>query len=68
VLLVDMADCSRASAGRRRWSAVAGQPPPRQGVSGYSSEAMAADAIALMDALGWPRAHLVGMSLGGACP
>lgn len=52
--------------GRRRWSAVAGQPPPRQGAGGYSSEAMAADAVALMDALGWTRAHLVGMSLGGA--
>ena len=53
---------------RRRWSTVAGKPPPRQGASGYSSEAMAADAVALMDALGWRRAHLVGMSLGGAAP
>ena len=31
----------------------------------YSSEDMADDAIAVLDALGWPRAHIFGASLGG---
>jgi len=31
----------------------------------YSTEAMAEDTIALMDHLGWRRAHIVGFSLGG---
>ncbi|SDI43493.1 Pimeloyl-ACP methyl ester carboxylesterase [Sinosporangium album] len=32
----------------------------------YTAEDMADDAIAVMDALGWPSAHLFGHSLGGA--
>lgn len=32
----------------------------------YTAEDMADDAIAVMDALGWPSAHLLGTSLGGA--
>ncbi|HUN33983.1 MAG TPA: alpha/beta hydrolase [Trebonia sp.] len=31
----------------------------------YSSEDMTDDAIAVLDALGWPRAHIFGASLGG---
>jgi pimeloyl-ACP methyl ester carboxylesterase len=31
----------------------------------YTSEAMTDDAVAVLDALGWPRAHLFGHSLGG---
>jgi len=37
----------------------------RQG-SPYTAEDMADDAVAVMDALGWDRAHLFGHSLGGA--
>ncbi|HMO08408.1 MAG TPA: alpha/beta hydrolase [Paracoccaceae bacterium] len=32
---------------------------------GYAAEDMASDVLAVMDAQGWDRAHLVGMSLGG---
>ncbi|MEU8893873.1 alpha/beta hydrolase [Streptomyces sp. NPDC048442] len=32
----------------------------------YTAEDMADDAAAVMDALGWPSAHLLGVSLGGA--
>ena len=32
----------------------------------YSSDGLAADALALLEHLGWERTHLVGMSLGGA--
>ncbi len=32
----------------------------------YSTGALAADALALLEHLGWERTHLVGMSLGGA--
>lgn len=32
----------------------------------YTAEDMADDALAVMDALGWPSAHLLGVSLGGA--
>lgn len=32
----------------------------------YTAEDMADDAVAVMDALGWPSAHLMGVSLGGA--
>jgi pimeloyl-ACP methyl ester carboxylesterase len=31
----------------------------------YTSEDMTDDAIAVLDALGWQRAHLFGASLGG---
>lgn len=34
--------------------------------SPYTAEDMADDAVAVMDALGWERAHLFGHSLGGA--
>ena len=33
--------------------------------SPYTAEDMADDAVAVLDALGWPRAHLFGASLGG---
>ncbi len=33
--------------------------------NGYSAEDMTDDAIAVLDALGWPRAHVFGASLGG---
>jgi len=32
----------------------------------YSTDGLAADALALLEHLGWERTHLVGMSLGGA--
>ena len=32
----------------------------------YSTGALAADALALLEHLGWERTHLIGMSLGGA--
>jgi pimeloyl-ACP methyl ester carboxylesterase len=36
------------------------------GAPSYSFEDMAGDAIAVLDAFGLPRAHVVGMSMGGA--
>jgi pimeloyl-ACP methyl ester carboxylesterase len=33
--------------------------------SSYSAEDMTDDAVAVLDALGWPRAHVFGASLGG---
>lgn len=37
-----------------------------RGAPAYTAEDVADDAVAVMDALGWPSAHLVGVSLGGA--
>ncbi len=37
----------------------------RPGRSPYRLEDMAGDAVAVMDTLGWPSAHVVGVSLGG---
>lgn len=31
----------------------------------YSMDTLAADALGLMDRMGWPRAHIVGLSMGG---
>lgn len=55
-----------AHAGRPDWPAVfaalaAGDPPP----IAYTLDDMAADAMALLDALSIGRAHLVGVSMGG---
>ncbi|WP_123603283.1 alpha/beta fold hydrolase [Micromonospora sp. Llam0] len=36
----------------------------RPGAATYRIEDMAGDALAVLDALGWPRAHVVGISLG----
>lgn len=36
-----------------------------QAYGAYRTHLMAADALALMDHLGWRRAHILGMSLGG---
>jgi pimeloyl-ACP methyl ester carboxylesterase len=35
------------------------------GAAAYTMEDMTDDAVAVMDALGWPDAHLVGQSMGG---
>src|SRR6185437_15905235 len=37
----------------------------RPSAAPYRLDDMAEDAVAVMDALGWPTAHLVGASLGG---
>ncbi|WP_406069068.1 alpha/beta fold hydrolase [Micromonospora sp. NBC_01638] len=37
----------------------------RPGAAAYRLPDMAGDAVAVLDALGWPRAHVVGISLGG---
>ncbi|SCG65010.1 alpha/beta fold hydrolase [Micromonospora rifamycinica] len=37
----------------------------RPGRAAYRLPDMAGDAVAVLDALGWPRAHVVGISLGG---
>eukprot|EP00208_Stichococcus_sp_RCC1054_P002049 CAMPEP_0206145020 /NCGR_PEP_ID=MMETSP1473-20131121/26142_1 /ASSEMBLY_ACC=CAM_ASM_001109 /TAXON_ID=1461547 /ORGANISM="Stichococcus sp, Strain RCC1054" /LENGTH=636 /DNA_ID=CAMNT_0053541071 /DNA_START=476 /DNA_END=2386 /DNA_ORIENTATION=- len=47
---------------RRLWPASGSAPVGRQ--QGGTTEAMAEAALGLMDALGWPHAHLTGMSLG----
>jgi pimeloyl-ACP methyl ester carboxylesterase len=36
----------------------------RPGAAAYRLENMAGDAVAVLDALGWPKAHVVGISLG----
>jgi pimeloyl-ACP methyl ester carboxylesterase len=51
VVRFDNRDAGRSSNCRER--------PP------YTLADMAADAVAVLDALGWPTAHLVGISLGG---
>ncbi len=48
---------------RRLWPAVGSAPVLRR--QGGTTEAMADAALGLMDALGWPHAHITGMSLGG---
>ena len=35
-------------------------------LSEYSTTAMCGDTLELLDTLGWRRAHVVGMSMGGA--
>ena len=41
------------------WQALLGQGKPP-----YTSDAFVADALAVMDALGWPSAHVAGSSIG----
>jgi pimeloyl-ACP methyl ester carboxylesterase len=41
------------------------KPLIRPGAAPYRLEDMAGDAAAVLDALGWDRAHIVGISLGG---
>ena len=36
-----------------------------RGAAAYTAEDMTDDAVAVMDALGWPDAHLFGLSMGG---
>jgi pimeloyl-ACP methyl ester carboxylesterase len=40
-------------------------PPRRRGPAPYTLSDMARDAIAVLDDVGWPAAHVVGASLGG---
>src|SRR3954447_29036 len=40
-------------------------PPRRRGPAPYTLSDMAGDAVAALDAVGWPAAHVVGASLGG---
>jgi pimeloyl-ACP methyl ester carboxylesterase len=40
-------------------------PPRRRGRPPYTLSDMAGDALAVLDDLGWPAAHVVGASLGG---
>jgi pimeloyl-ACP methyl ester carboxylesterase len=40
-------------------------PPRRRGAAPYSLSDMAEDAVAVLDAAGWPAAHVVGASMGG---
>src|SRR5215475_5288680 len=51
-----------------RFSAASGSPITavlRSHSAAYSAEDMTDDAVAVLDALGWPSAHVVGASLGG---
>ncbi|HTQ88750.1 MAG TPA: alpha/beta fold hydrolase, partial [Streptosporangiaceae bacterium] len=45
--------------------AAARQRPAATAAAPYRLEDMAGDAVAVLDALGWDRAHIVGASLGG---
>jgi pimeloyl-ACP methyl ester carboxylesterase len=40
-------------------------PPRRRGPAPYTLSDMARDAVAVLDDVGWPAAHVVGASLGG---
>jgi len=53
----DSRDCGRSSRAR---------PPARPGVPAYTAMDMIDDAAAVLDALGWSAAHVVGMSLGAS--
>jgi pimeloyl-ACP methyl ester carboxylesterase len=43
----------------------AGHPTHSPTGQRYSLAEMTADTVAVLDALGWPSAHLAGLSLGG---
>ncbi|MBR7838762.1 alpha/beta hydrolase [Actinospica durhamensis] len=57
VVRYDLRDCGRSSRAR---------PSARPGVPAYTAMDMIDDAAAVLDALGWSAAHVVGMSLGAS--